>query len=62
MTGLEVNVGVSNNEMGLPSVSLTETRPGMDSAGAALAAALLQQTKVNMDSQFQEFNFLNVVA
>jgi hypothetical protein len=62
MTGLQPNTPASSTEMVLPGVSLTETRPGMDSAGAALAAALIQETKANMDNQFAQYNFLNVVA
>ncbi len=62
MSSLQVSPPANSVEIALPSVATTETRPGMDSAGAAIAAALIQETKENMNSQFQQYNFLNVVA
>jgi hypothetical protein len=62
MSSLQINPPASSVQIALPSVALSETRPGMDSAGAAMAAALIQETKVNMDSQYAQFNFLNALA
>lgn len=48
-------------EMALPSVT-SGTRIGADTAGAAMAAALVRQAKANMDAQYASFNFLNTSA
>ena len=62
MTNLDVHPPVTSVDITLPGVSTTTTRPGMDAAGAAIAAALIQQTKDNMDNQFAQYNFLNVAG
>lgn len=62
MNGMQVQTQNPVVDINLPSLNPKNTRPGFDTTGAALATALLQETKKNMDVQFEEYNFLNFSA